>query len=67
VKRIMTDAHNEAREILTRSRDLLETVTRRLLEIEVMEGDQLRQLMGIPPPPPAEATETIPLPTDELR
>ena len=67
VKRIMTDAHNEAREILTRSRDLLETVTRRLLEIEIMEGDQLRQLMGIPPPPPADATETIPLPTDELR
>jgi cell division protease FtsH len=67
VKRIMTDAHNEAREILTRSRDILETVTRRLLEIEVMEGDQLRQLMGISPPPPAAATETIPLPTDELR
>jgi hypothetical protein len=42
-------------------------VTRRLLEIEVMEGDQLRQLMGIPPPPPAITTETIPLPTDELR
>jgi cell division protease FtsH len=67
VKRIMTDAHNEAREILTSKRDFLETVTRRLLEVEVMEGDQLRQLMGIPPPPPVVATETVPLPTDELR
>ena len=67
VKRIMTDAHDEARAILTARRDLLETVTRRLLEIEVMEGDQLRQLMGIPPPPPTITTETIPLPTDELR
>jgi cell division protease FtsH len=67
VKRIMTDAHDEARAILTSKRDFLETVTRRLLEVEVMEGDQLRQLMGIPPPPPAVAAETIPLPTDELR
>jgi cell division protease FtsH len=65
VKRIMTDAHDEAREILTSRRDILERVTRRLLEIEVMEGAQLRDLMGIAPPPPT--TETIPLPTEELR
>jgi cell division protease FtsH len=67
VKRIMTDAHDRAREILTRSRDMLERVTRRLLEIEVMEGEQLRHLMGIPPTPPPGTTETIPLPTEELR
>jgi cell division protease FtsH len=67
VKRIMTDAHNEARQILASKRDVLEMVTRRLLEVEVMEGEQLRQLMGIPPPAPAITTETIPLPTDELR
>jgi cell division protease FtsH len=67
VKRIMTDAHDEARAILTSKREFLETVTRRLLEVEVMEGDQLRQLMGIPPPPPAVKVDTIPLPTDELR
>jgi cell division protease FtsH len=66
VKRIMTDAHDEARTILTGKRDALEIVTRRLLEIEVMEGEQLRQLMGIPPAPPAASTETIPLPTNEL-
>ena len=65
VKRIMTDAHDEARELLTSRRDILERVTRRLLEIEVMEGAQLRDLMGIAPPPPT--TETIPLPTEELR
>jgi cell division protease FtsH len=65
VKRIMTDAHNDARDILTSRRDILERVTRRLLEIEVMEGAQLRELMGIAPPPPT--TETIPLPTEELR
>ena len=66
VKRIMTDAHDEARLILTRSRDALERVTRRLLEVEVMEGEQLRQLMGITTPP-SPASETIPLPTEELR
>src|SRR5258706_295090 len=65
VKRIMTDAHEEARRILSGRREMLERVTRRLLEIEVMEGEQLRQLMGITPAPPT--SETIPLPTNELR
>lgn len=49
VKRIMTDAHNEARKILRDRRDLLELVTRRLLDQEVMEGDELRRLLGAPP------------------
>lgn len=49
VKRIMTDAHGEARRILTDRRDELESVTRRLLEIEVMEGEELRRLLGVPP------------------
>jgi ATP-dependent Zn protease len=61
----MKDAHERAREILTSRRDMLEAVTRRLLEIEVMEGDQLRQIMGISPPP--ALSETVPLPTNELR
>jgi cell division protease FtsH len=65
VKRIMGDAHAEAREILTRYRAILENVTRKLLDIEVMEGDQLRQIMGVTPAPPA--SETVPLPTNELR
>jgi cell division protease FtsH len=65
VKRIMTGAHDEARRILAGNRDTLERVTRRLLEIEVMEGAQLREIMGIVAPPPA--AETIPLPTEELR
>ena len=61
VKRIVTDAHDTARRILTDNRDKLETVTRRLLVIEVMEGDELRRLLGAPPPPPQ--SETVPLPT----
>ena len=45
IKRILTDAHDTARRILTENRDKLERVTRRLLEIEVMEGDELRRLL----------------------
>ncbi len=55
VKRMLTDAHDTARRILSERRDELETVTRRLLEIEVMEGDELRRLLGIAPPPAAPA------------
>jgi cell division protease FtsH len=49
IRRIMTDAHDTARRILGQQREKLESVTRRLLEIEVMEGDELRQLLGVPP------------------
>src|SRR6186713_2232772 len=62
VKRIMTDAHSEARRILTEHRDQLESVTRRLLDIEVMEGEELRHLMGLPAVahPPDDATPLPP-------
>jgi cell division protease FtsH len=62
VKRIMTEAHGEARRILTERRDQLESVTRRLLEIEVMEGEELRQMLGLPPAahPPDDATPLPP-------
>jgi cell division protease FtsH len=45
VKMIVSDAHNEARRILLERRGVLETVTRRLLEKEVMEGDELREIV----------------------
>jgi cell division protease FtsH len=62
VKRIMTDAHAAARRILTEHRDDLETVTRRLLELEVMEGDELRSLLRVSPAAAQESPEKIPLP-----
>src|SRR5689334_7608816 len=46
IKRILTDAHDKAREILTSYRGKLESVTRRLLDVEVMEGEELRRLLG---------------------
>ena len=48
IKRIVTEAHNEARRILHARRDQLERVTRRLLELEVMEGDELRLMLQLP-------------------
>ena len=49
ITRIVTDAHNKARELLTSHRERLESVARRLLEIEVMEGEELRRLLGSVP------------------
>src|SRR5215216_775238 len=43
IKRILSEAHDTARRILTDHRDKLETITRRLLEVEVMEGEELRR------------------------
>jgi cell division protease FtsH len=48
VKAIVASALNEARKILRERRDILERVTRFLLEKEVMEGDELRAMMNPP-------------------
>jgi cell division protease FtsH len=56
VKRIVSEAHDSARTILREKRDQLERITRRLLDIEVMEGEELRTLLGVGPTPLAEAT-----------
>src|SRR5215208_5791862 len=64
VKRIMTDARDTARRVLADNRDLLERVTRRLLDIEVMEGDELRAMLGVREAAPhsPESEEKTPLP-----
>ena len=46
VRRILDDAHDRARTLISARRPLLETITRRLLEKEVIEGDELRQLIA---------------------
>src|SRR5580765_7777395 len=46
IKRILHEAHVTARRILTDQRGKLESVTQRLLVVEVMEGDELRQLLA---------------------
>ncbi len=62
IKRILTDAHDKARGILTSHREKLETVTRRLLEIEVMEGRRTARLLGIELPAVADP---VPLPATD--
>jgi cell division protease FtsH len=61
VKRIMTGVHDEARRILTANRTHLEAVTRRLLEVEVMEGEELRRMLGVAPAK-HDSPENTPLP-----
>jgi len=46
VKRLLDDAHDRARSVLNERRHLLELVTRRLLEKEVIEGDELKELIA---------------------
>jgi len=46
VKRLLDDAHDRARQVIGERRSLLETVTRRLLEKEVIEGEELRALIA---------------------
>jgi len=65
IKRILTDAHASARQILSDNRGKLEIVTRRLLEVEVMEGEELRRLLGLTQDRQS-SPETVPLPTPEL-
>src|SRR5438552_1027099 len=59
IKRILTDAQNTARQILSNQRETVERVTRRLLDVEVMEGAELRQLLGMTAPP-AGPPDTVP-------
>jgi cell division protease FtsH len=54
---IIGDAHNEARRVLRERRDKLDELARRLLDKEVVEGDELRALLG--PTPPKES-DTVP-------
>jgi cell division protease FtsH len=45
VRRILDDAHDRARRLITERRSLLEAITRRLLEKEVIEADELKQII----------------------
>jgi cell division protease FtsH len=46
VKRLMVEAHDRAVSLLRERRQTLDAVTRRLVEREVVEGDELRALVG---------------------
>jgi cell division protease FtsH len=46
----MTDAHDQARSVLRDHRAVLDTLSERLLVKEVIEGEELRELLGPIPP-----------------
>jgi cell division protease FtsH len=73
VRRVIDEAHARCRAVLTQHRDSLELLASKLIEVETVEGDDLRRLLGpaenrpLPedgpastPPPPASA-----LPADD--
>jgi ATP-dependent Zn protease len=55
IKRILTEAHENARRILRERRVTLDELSRRLLEKEVIEADELRAIMGPVVPRDADA------------
>ena len=59
VKRILTDAHDTARQILRSHRRILEQLSERLLEKEVIESEELMQIIG--PIPPREPDPIVPV------
>ncbi len=59
VRRIVEHGHADAHRLIESHRDVLEQVTRRLLEVEVMDGDELRRFF---PAVPAAADAATPLP-----
>jgi cell division protease FtsH len=67
VKRILTAAHDDARRVLRERKDILDQLSARLLDKEVIEGDELRELLGPTPPKDPEGTIPPAIPLDEAR
>jgi cell division protease FtsH len=60
VKRILTDAHQRARDILSEYRGVLDTLSTRLLEKEVIEADELKAIMAAMGPVPPKDPNAVP-------
>jgi len=54
VRRILDLGYKQALNILTTDRQFLEAIARRLLDKEVMDRDELRELLGLPPETPGQ-------------
>jgi cell division protease FtsH len=62
VKRIIDEAHQEARRLLRERREALDVLSERLLVKEVVESDELLQILGLPPKPHGGVPAEIPPP-----
>jgi cell division protease FtsH len=56
VRRLLLESYGRALDILTRDREFLDAVARRLLDKEVIDRAELRQIMGLPEHEPGEGT-----------
>ncbi len=59
VRRLIADAYDKARQILTQYRDKLDLIAKRLLEVETISQDEFESLF----PPPITKNSGTPLPT----
>jgi cell division protease FtsH len=63
VSRVMEEAHQRVRGILGKHRDVLDQLAHLLLEKELVQGEELRKMLGKPvaetPPPPQRAPPPI--------
>jgi cell division protease FtsH len=61
VKRILTEAHETARRVLRERTQTLDVLSKRLLEKEVIESDELKAILGpLPPKDPDAVPPEIP-------
>ncbi len=67
VKRILTEAHDVARRVLRDRRATLDALSERLLEKEVIEADELKNIMGTLPPKDPDGTVPVPIPDPGVR
>ncbi len=57
VSRLLAESYQNALDILERDRNFLEAIAQRLLEKEVMDRAELRELLGLPPEPESHKPE----------
>jgi cell division protease FtsH len=67
VKRILTEAHDKARQVLLDRKPVLDELSTRLLDREVIEGEELRALLGPLPPKDPEGTLPVKVPEEGVQ
>jgi ATP-dependent Zn protease len=56
VRTLLANGYQRAHEILTRDRKFLEAIARKLLDTEVMDRAELRELLGLAPEQPGDSS-----------
>ena len=63
VEHILEEAHKQVHEILSKKRQVLEDLYQLLMEKEVVEGEELRKILGkaLPQPDKKQIPDTVPV------